>query len=672
MKKAIAFKLSFIFVIAFFIIGFIYYFHKISEDYFINSNKVLFDLNTLKRNEFKLTYNILYINFYISKSNDDIAKLIKRQSELIDALLKNDFLKNFYPSVYKELIIYKKAFKKKKKFVFEYLKYALPINNSILFLSNALPYVTPVSENSRYKLLRLISKIILIQISNDLELLKTIKFEEYAKLLDKRNIYNKAFLNNLRILLEFYPKKSYYLNKVLDISTLKIIEKMLNGYLINANKNIIFFQKVLIAIIIIILILFIFISILVYKLEINLKKITYLANYDQLTELKNRVSYKDDLEKFKKPSLIILDIDRFKNINDYFGNKIGDEVLVSFARELKKFASIIPYKIEIYRFGSDEFGILADNLDIDDMLRIAHEFIKQVENKVLIEKYDLSISVSGGISQQKPLLENADIALKEAKNDWKRKVVVFKNEFNKKIEENLKKVDEIKKALENDNIIPYFQGIFDKNGNIYKYEVLGRVKVGNEIRSIFPYLQVVKENKMYYHITLRILEKSLEVLKKKSDINLSINLALEDILDGEIKSFIFENFCDSLAKRVGFEILESEIGNYDEVDEFIKRLKTKGVSFAIDDFGSGYSSFVRIVKLKVDYIKIDGSIIKNIDKDPTSLSILKTIVNFAKENNLKTVAEFIHNKEVFEIAKSVGVDYFQGFYLHKPSPFEKI
>ncbi|MEO1923546.1 MAG: EAL domain-containing protein, partial [Nautiliaceae bacterium] len=171
---------------------------------------------------------------------------------------------------------------------------------------------------------------------------------------------------------------------------------------------------------------------------------------------------------------------------------------------------------------------------------------------------------------------------------------------------------------------------------------------------------------------LRILEKSLEVLKKKSDINLSINLALEDILDGEIKSFIFENFCDSLARRVGFEILESEIGNYDEVDEFIKRLKTKGVSFAIDDFGSGYSSFVRIVKLKVDYIKIDGSIIKNIDKDPTSLSILKTIVNFAKENNLKTVAEFIHNKEVFEIAKSVGVDYFQGFYLHEPSPFEKI
>jgi EAL domain-containing protein (putative c-di-GMP-specific phosphodiesterase class I) len=148
---------------------------------------------------------------------------------------------------------------------------------------------------------------------------------------------------------------------------------------------------------------------------------------------------------------------------------------------------------------------------------------------------------------------------------------------------------------------------------------------------------------------------------------------LEDIIDVDIREFIYDNFVDpDIAKRVTFEILESEVNSYDEMEEFINFLSDKGISFAIDDFGSGYSNFARVLKLKVDYIKIDGSIIKNIDHDENSRIILETLVDFAKRTNLKSVAEFIHNKEVFEIAKDIGVEYFQGFYLGEPVPLDKI
>lgn len=674
MKKAVIIKLNFIFLVAVFIVGFIYYFHRVSEDYFMKSNNILYKLNSLKRNEYKLNYEILYLNFYLYKSTDGLIQTIKYQKQLIRNLEKDTFFKKYYDRSYKDLLQYKKDFKKKEIMVFEYLRYALPINNSILFLANSLPNVYVNKHHTKHLFLELVSKIMLLQRSNDITYFENLNIEKYKKLLVQNNPYNEAFINNLYILKKYYPKKNEYLKKLLHSNTLETIEKMLNEYLEDTNKNVFYFQNILILIVIIISILFFAILVLVYRLEKNLMKITFLAENDQLTGLKNRIKYEKEIDSKKNPSLILFDIDKFKNINDYFGSEIGDEILKSFADELRKFAKIVHYDLEIYRFGGDEFGLVAQNIEPEDAKILANEFIKQIESKVLLksEEIDISVDVSAGISNSTPYLENSDIALKEAKHDLKGKIAFFKDEYNKQIEDNLKKANEIKQALLKDGIVPYLQGIFDRNKNIYKYEVLCRIKVGNEIKSIFPYLDIVKENKMYHKVTLKILEKSLEYLKKYN-LNLSINLSLEDILDNDIKNFIFENFTsEDIARRVTFEILESEIGSYEQIDQFIKLLKEKGVSFAIDDFGSGYSNFERVVRLNVDYIKIDGSIIKNIDNDRVSLSVLKTIVNFAKDNNLKTVAEFIHNEKVFEIARENGVEYFQGFYLQEPKPIEEI
>jgi len=673
MSRGVILKLYFLIVTAVVVVGFIYYFHRVSEDYFMKSNTVLYELNSLKRNEYKIDYELLYINFYLYKSTDSLIESIKKQKELINKLLEDPFFKKYYSTSYRGLLKYKREFRQKELIIFEYLRYALPINNSILFLANSLPKVTVTKRKGKQIFLELVSNIMLLQKSSDLSFLKGVEYSKYENLLKKDNVFNQAFLNNLKILQEYYPKKISYLEKILHFKTLRTIEAVLKRYLKDTDRNVKKFQDIMIIITIIISILFMSVILLVYTLERNILTITYLAEYDQLTGFKNRVKYEKEVKNKDNITLIIFDIDRFKNINDYFGTKIGDQVLISFGEELKKFINTTIFDLDIYRFGGDEFGVVGENLTKEEVIMIVNEFITIMESKVLLKgKFDITVSVSAGISQVKPYLETADIALKEVENDLKRKYAFFKEEYNKKIENNLKKVQEIKQALANGGIIPYFQGIVDKNGNIAKYEVLCRVKANGSVKSIFPYLDVLKENKMYHQITLIMLRESLKILKAK-DINLSINLSLEDVLDKEVRMYIYKNFIDPhIAQKVTFEILESEIGNYEELQEFIQFMKEKGVSFAIDDFGSGYSNFERAVRLKIDFIKIDGSLVKNIDKDDVSLSVLKTIVNFAKDNNVKTIAEFIHNKEVFEIAKKMGVDYFQGFYLHEPSPFEKL
>jgi diguanylate cyclase (GGDEF)-like protein len=557
--------------------------------------------------------------------------------------------------------------------IFEYLRFLMPTKNALIFVGNSIPNLKTNKRKARYEILKAVAKIMLFQRINDLNILKNISYTDIEKLLDKNYAYNKAFLNNFKLLLEYYPENNKFLKEILHYKTTNILDKMYEIYLKDTNTNVLYFQNVLIIIVIIISVLFFVLLVLVYKLELNLDKVTFLAEHDLLTGLKNRIRFEEDIKKLNSPSIVLFDIDKFKNLNDYFGSEIGDEILKYISNELKNFINIVHYKLDVYRFGSDEFGLVGDGIDEITLQTLADEFIKVAENKIIKrENIDISVTLSAGISTKAPILENADIALKQAKNDIKKKVVVFNDNLNKNIEDNLKKAQEIKNAINSNGIIPYFQGIFDKDKNIYKYEVLCRVKVGNEIKSIFPYLEIVKENKMYHRVTMIILEKSLKILKDY-DINLSINLSLEDILDEDIKDFIFENFTDkNIARKVTFEILESEIGSYEELEFFIRALKSYGVTFAIDDFGSGYSNFARILKLNVDYIKIDGSIIKNIDKDATSRSVLKTIVNFAKENSLHTVAEFIHNEEVFNISKNMGVEYFQGFYLAEPLPFEKL
>ena len=240
-------------------------------------------------------------------------------------------------------------------------------------------------------------------------------------------------------------------------------------------------------------------------------------------------------------------------------------------------------------------------------------------------------------------------------------------------EEQSKMVDEIifiKNCVTTNSIEPFFQGIYNaKTLKLDKYECLMRLidTKNNKALSVFPFLGTAKKIKAYEDMMRIMVEKSFETLSMK-DIDFSINLSYEDLSNNSFMDFLYmkiDNFYDP--KRIVFEILETDfIEDFSIVEKFTSYVKKLGCKIAIDDFGSGFSSMENILKMKPDIIKIDGSLVKDLDCSKDSKTIVKNIVNMAKELNAKTVAEYIHKKEVLDIAITLEVDYLQGFYLHEP------
>jgi EAL domain-containing protein (putative c-di-GMP-specific phosphodiesterase class I) len=227
----------------------------------------------------------------------------------------------------------------------------------------------------------------------------------------------------------------------------------------------------------------------------------------------------------------------------------------------------------------------------------------------------------------------------------------------------------LKQAIEEDRIVPVFQPIVDcKTQEIVKYESLMRIKNddGTYIAPIH-FLDLAKKNKMYHKLTKIMINKTFEVFKN-SDKQVSINISVEDILNKEIYEYIMVKLdkC-KISHNIVFEIIESEgIENFNEVFTFINEVKKFDAKISIDDFGTGYSNFDYLMKLKVHYIKIDGSMIKNINTDQNSMMITQTIVEFAKKMEIETIAEFVYSKEVYDKVLELGVDYAQGYYFGKP------
>ena len=245
-------------------------------------------------------------------------------------------------------------------------------------------------------------------------------------------------------------------------------------------------------------------------------------------------------------------------------------------------------------------------------------------------------------------------------------------------EEQTKFIDDVvllKNVLENGEITPYIQPIFDaQNSEVKKYECLMRLQPENESipLSVFPYLETSKKIKLYEKMMNIMINKSIDMFCHKQ-IEFSINLSYEDIVNARFRDMIYDKIrrCEK-PQYIIFEILESDfIEDFSIVEEFSAYVRTFGCKIAIDDFGSGYSSMENILKLKPEIIKIDGSLIKNINISEESKIIVKNIINMAKDLNAQTVAEYIHSKEVYEIVKELGVDFLQGFYLGEPKSVDE-
>ena len=396
---------------------------------------------------------------------------------------------------------------------------------------------------------------------------------------------------------------------------------------------------------------------LINKYEQMRKEIIKRYYFDVLTHLPNRLKLNEDINKLNPISLLILDIKEFGIINELYGFEFGNKILREVANKLKQNFEYV------YKFGNDEFAIL--NVDLD--------CINFREKLSFFEHFyieELKLEFNCGISNIKPLIENAEMALYKAKSLGVT-FFYYDKQIEKEYKQNFEKIAMLKSILEKEDIIPYYQCIVDKNKRIIKYEALMRLKnEKGEILSPFLFMEDIKKSKLYDQFSLIMIKKVIQDVKKFK-FNVSINLSFEDIENELIKEYILSLDRDIL-KFVTFEVLESEnIKSYKIINEFFNVLKQKGAKVAIDDFGSGYSNFINILSLEIDYIKIDGSLIKNIN-DEKNKKIVEFIVNFSKEFNIKIVAEFVENETIFKTLETMNMDYFQGYYFCKPKPIEEI
>ena len=394
---------------------------------------------------------------------------------------------------------------------------------------------------------------------------------------------------------------------------------------------------------------------------------------DHLTNLPNLYQLRKDLQSNEEAGLILLRIDNFITINNFYGFVVGDYVIEDVSNYLKQELK----GLKLYRLSGAEFALMMDVslgfYELKDYLSTLYEKIKNMfvlyqETRIFV---DFTLSSSSTGIKSSSIFSKVSMALKYAQDNkipfWiYEDRMNFENEYRR----NLQLSETVRDGVENSRVVPFFQAIIDnKTGKIEKYECLARLLDSNDkILSPVLFIPIAKKIKVYNEVTKSIVNKSFEAFKD-TDYMFNINLSIEDIMNSEMFNFLINKLKTSnIGNRVTFELLESEaIKDFDKVERFINEVKRYGASIAIDDFGSGYSNFSYLIKMQVDYIKIDGALIKNIDVDKQSLFVVETIVDFAKKLGVKTVAEYVHSSSVMDVVKSLDIDYSQGFYIDEPS-----
>ncbi len=412
------------------------------------------------------------------------------------------------------------------------------------------------------------------------------------------------------------------------------------------------------------------------------KELRHRLYHDSLTELKNRLALNRYMENRNFFILMLIDIDNFKNYNEIYGVEGGNKILYEFANFLRKYFKGKPY--EVFRAYGDGFAVIGGGkyLDIERYEEDIEGLLKEVSSFTVHldeENEDIEIDITIGISLESDhALEKADMALKYAKSH-KIPFIAYNQyiDTQKESKNVLYWKHEVKKALSTDNIVPVFQPIVDREGNIVKYESLirlRRVKDGKtELVSPYFFLDIAFKTNLYKKLTIIMIEKTFEtMLSVKGDF--SLNLSFYDISDREVMKVLGDNIGKyGVGERLILEIVESEnVEDYKYIKEFIKTFREYGVRIAIDDFGSGFSNYSHILEIMPDMLKIDGSLIKDIHENKNSFVLVNSIVSLAKSLDIGTIAEFVHSEEVFKITKDLGVDEFQGFYFSPPLLKEEI
>ncbi|MCK5237034.1 MAG: EAL domain-containing protein, partial [Deltaproteobacteria bacterium] len=428
------------------------------------------------------------------------------------------------------------------------------------------------------------------------------------------------------------------------------------------------------------------------------ERMSFLKAHDELTGLFNRskleksISHWLDTEKDNKASFIHMDIDNFKFVNDVKGHKSGDEVLKDLADLLRDFINKydkaplgeLRDQVVISRLGGDEMGLFLPEVSKGDAVKLAEEIRLRVSNEIKFEG-DNDLTVSMGVvaypmqcDSIEQMLIRADAAKYRAKELGQDRVHLYSVD-DKVLEDMHSRLNwrtKITDGIEEGRFIPWFQPIMDlKTGKVTHYEALARMLDDNgEVLLPGAFIDVAERFGYIGQIDREITGKVMAVQKETSDsgspITFSVNLSGKLLNDHGTLDYLRAKIEETGAnpKNLVFEITETAaVSDLKVAATFVSELKTLGCKFSLDDFGVGFTSFVYLRELDVDYIKIDGSFIRVIEESENDRLFVKAITDVAKGLGVKTIAEFVGSQEAIDILKDIGVDYVQGYYIGKPA-----
>lgn len=427
------------------------------------------------------------------------------------------------------------------------------------------------------------------------------------------------------------------------------------------------------------------------------EELTFQARHDSLTSLYNRLEFERRIELLltgtwrenTEYAICFLDLDEFKLVNDNGGHAAGDELL----RELGKlFTSCVREEDIVARMGGDEFAILLANCPMQEAQSVATKILNDIREYVLDwddKKFRIGVSIGlVAITSNKlplsELLNQADTACYLAKANGKNQIKVYhqNDPDTQRMETDMRWVNRLSAALESNRFLLYAQSIVSLNSKEkYSYELLLRmVSRTGEIISPGEFLPAAERYHIIQSLDKWVVNHSFNLLNANPDFidtgnTISINLSGQSIADDGMLDFIIKQLQSARFKPecICFEITETAaISNINRASHFILALRQFGCKFALDDFGSGFSSFGYLKKLQVDFLKIDGMFVKNIHNDPIDLAMVKSINEIGKVMGMETVAEFVENDDIKNVLRGIGVDYAQGYGIDRPAPFLEV
>jgi diguanylate cyclase (GGDEF)-like protein/PAS domain S-box-containing protein len=421
------------------------------------------------------------------------------------------------------------------------------------------------------------------------------------------------------------------------------------------------------------------------------QKAHYLSTYDTTTGLLNRETFlhtlEDLLSRKQRGVLFLMDLDEFKLINEAYGHHVGDEFLKCLAACLRKYLTDLFAEKTwfIGRPGGDEFAIGIQGQTGQDGWTLAEDIRKKVERFTFSEDI-IRTSISTGIVEfplhggsAQELLRRADAAMIQAKKSGKNACHLFcPDDWHVElVHSRLQEKERIISAIEEDRFEPWFQPILDlRDYRVHHYEALARMR-NHDGKIILPgaFISTAESLGLIASIDRMITQKTIyyqaELKQQGHPLTFTMNLSGKHLGDEKLLDFLKTVIEHAGAEphHLIFEITETAaIQDMERAIAYIHALKGLGCRFALEDFGVGFTSFVYLKEMHVDFIKIDGSFIRRLHEHRSDQGITKAMATVAKDMDMKTIAEFVEQEATLQFLKEFGVDYAQGFLIGKPSP----